>query len=291
MRTTMVLVPIRNQSWNVRSVARLVTSRGIAEVVDAIAGWIDSGAPTYVCKDRCWFKTFEQVEDGYVLYMGDDHFAPVHRKGSVMLEFSLGKSITLFNVFYVPKLRKNLVSGPMAVVRLSGLKRKTLGKKSIDCIFFGYAEHSKAYRFYVIKLNDSVSINSIIESRDAIFDENHFSSIPRPKDIIPNLDEYQRDDHSDDVPSEIPKPCKGKRVWKAKSYSFDFQLYLIEGLRDQVGSQYSNCYSIEEDPRTYNEDMYLEILLSRKKQLMMRLVLLWKIIHEFYLIYPLVTNL
>ncbi|GJR91697.1 zinc finger, CCHC-type containing protein [Tanacetum coccineum] len=89
------------------------------------------------------------MEDGYVLYMGDDHFAPVHGK-----------------------------------------------------------EHSKAYRFYVIEPNDSVSVNSIIESRDAIFDENHFSLIPRPKNIIPNSDESQRDDHSDDVPSEISETRK-----------------------------------------------------------------------------------
>ncbi|GJY71892.1 zinc finger, CCHC-type containing protein [Tanacetum coccineum] len=81
--------------------------------VDAIAWWIDSGATTHVCKDRCWFKTYEPVEDGSVLYMGDDHFAPVHGKGSVVLEFSSGKSITLFNVLYVPKLRKNLISGPV----------------------------------------------------------------------------------------------------------------------------------------------------------------------------------
>ncbi|GJS75363.1 zinc finger, CCHC-type containing protein [Tanacetum coccineum] len=141
----------------------------------------------------------------------------------------------------------------MAVVRLTDPKRKTLGEKGIDCIFVGYAEHSKAYRFYVIEPNDSVSINSIIESRDAIFDENRFSSIPRPKDIIPNLEESQRDDHSDDVPSETPEPRRGKRAKKAKSYGSDFQLYLVEGSRDQVGSQYSYCYSIEEDPRTYNE--------------------------------------
>ncbi|GJV52487.1 hypothetical protein Tco_1448228 [Tanacetum coccineum] len=63
------------------------------------------------------------------------------------------------------------------------------------------------------------------------------------------------DDHSDDVPREIPEPRKGKRVRKAKSYGSDFQLYLVEGSRDQVGSQYSYCYSIEEDPRTYNEAM------------------------------------
>ncbi|GJT22107.1 zinc finger, CCHC-type containing protein [Tanacetum coccineum] len=143
----------------------------------------------------------------------------------------------------------------MAIVRLPNPKRKTLGEKVIDYIFVGYAEHSKAYRFYVIEPNDSVSINSIIESRDAIFDENCFSSIPRPKDIIPNSDEFQRDDHLDDVTSEIPEPRRDKRARKAKSYGSDFQLYLVEGSRDQIGSQYSYCYSIEEDLRTYNEAM------------------------------------
>ncbi|GJS61311.1 zinc finger, CCHC-type containing protein [Tanacetum coccineum] len=458
-------------------------------LVDAIAWWIDSSATTHVCKDRCWFKTFKQVEDGSVLYMGDDHFAPIHgtrkrlsirrfgyynngmfmlnlnkvpddsdsvymssstvvnsslwhaRLGHVhykrMLEMSKDdlipaidenlekcttcmltkitrqpfKSITRKSVIlelihsdlcdfhatpslgnkkyvitfiddasrfcyvyllhakdealdkfriyktevelqqndlvktlrtdrggeyydpvffqsvgiihettapYTPqqngvaerknralkemvnsmlsysglsegfwgeamltacyllnrvpnkrnkttpyelwyKKRPNLsflrVWGCRAIVRLSDPKRKTLGEKGIDCIFIGYAEHSKAYRFYVIEPNDSVSINSIIESRDAIFDENRFSSIPRPKDIIPNSDESQRDDHFDNVPSEIPEPRKGKRVRKAKLYGSDFQLYLVEGSRDQVGSQYSYCYSIKEDPRTYNEAM------------------------------------
>ncbi|GJX11992.1 zinc finger, CCHC-type containing protein [Tanacetum coccineum] len=81
--------------------------------VDAIAWWIDSGAIIHVCKDRCWFKTYEPVEDGSVIYMGDDHFAPVHGKGSVVLEFSSGKSITLFNVLYVSKLLKNLISDPV----------------------------------------------------------------------------------------------------------------------------------------------------------------------------------
>ncbi|GKC26587.1 zinc finger, CCHC-type containing protein [Tanacetum coccineum] len=164
---------------------------------------------------------------------------------------------TPYEIWY--KKRPNLsffrVWGCRAVVRLPDPKRKTLGEKGIDCIFVGYAKHSKAYRFYVIEPNNSVSINSIIESRDVIFDENRFSSIPRPKDIIPNSVESQRDDHSDDVPSETPEPRKGKRVRKAKSYGSDFQLYLVEGSRDQVGSQYSYFYSIEEDPRTYDEAM------------------------------------
>ncbi|GJT87611.1 zinc finger, CCHC-type containing protein [Tanacetum coccineum] len=527
----------------------VVWERGLRTIpktkVDAIAWWIDFGAITHVCKDRCWFKTYEPVEDGSVLYMGDDHFAHVHGKGSVVLEFSSGKSITLFNVLYVPKLCKNLIYGLVlnkcgykqvyksdkyillkcgvfvgfgyynngmfmlnlnknpddsnsvymsssavvnsslwharlghvhykrmlemykdelihaidenpnkcttcmltkitrqpfksitrksvilelihydlcnfhatpslgnkkyvitfiddtfrfcyvyllhakdealdkfriyktevelqqndliktlrtdrggeyydpvffqsvgiihettapytpqqngvaerknralkemvnsmlsysglsegfwgeamltacyllnrvpnkrnkttpyelwykkrpnlsflrvwgcrAVVRLPDPKRKTLGEKGIDCIFVGYAEHSKAYRFYVIEPNDSVSINSIIESRDAIFDENRFSSIPRPKDIIPNSDESQRDDHSDDVPSEIPEPHKGQNS--------------INPIHLQ--------YSIEEDPRTYNEAMQSRDSAFWKEAIKMRLVLLWKIIHGFYL--------
>ncbi|GKE34325.1 zinc finger, CCHC-type containing protein, partial [Tanacetum coccineum] len=72
------------------------------------------------------------------------------------------------------------------VVRLPDPKLKTLGKRGIECIFVGYAKHSKAFRFYVIEPNESVAINSIIESMDAIFDENRFSSVSRPSLRIPN---------------------------------------------------------------------------------------------------------
>ncbi|GJV90333.1 zinc finger, CCHC-type containing protein [Tanacetum coccineum] len=85
-----------------------------------------------------------------------------------------------------PNLNYLRVWGCRAVVRLPDPKLKTLGERGIECIFVGYAEHSKAFRFYVIEPNDSVSINSIIESRDAIFDENRFSSVPRPSLRIPN---------------------------------------------------------------------------------------------------------
>nr|GEW42982.1 zinc finger, CCHC-type [Tanacetum cinerariifolium] len=322
LRTTVVLVPTGNLSWNVGSVVRLVTSKGIDVAVkrttqmlmvwekglrtnpktkvDAIAWWIDYGATTHVCKDRCWFKTFEPVEDGSVLYMGGEHFAPVHGKGSVALEFSFGKTVTLFNVLYVPKLRKNLVYGP--VLNKCGYKQvyesdKYILSKCGVLVGFGYYNNG----MFMLNLNkvpddsDSVYMSSsstvvntslwharlghmhykrMLEmskdelipaidensdkcttSRDAIFNENHIYSIHRPKDIIPNLNESQKDDLSDDVPSEISEPRKGKRVRKAKSYVFDFQLYLVEGSRDQVGSQYSYCYNIEEDPRTYNEAM------------------------------------
>ncbi|GJT59463.1 zinc finger, CCHC-type containing protein [Tanacetum coccineum] len=78
------------------------------------------------------------------------------------------------------------VWGCKAVVRLPDPKLKTLGERGIECIFVGYAEHSKAFRFYVTEPNDSVAINSIIKSRDAIFDENRLFLVPRPSLRIPN---------------------------------------------------------------------------------------------------------
>lgn len=61
---------------------------------------------------------------------------------------------------------------------------KTFGERGIDCIFIGYAEYSMVYRSYVLEPNVCISVNIIIESRDAIFDENRCSSIPRPKDMV-----------------------------------------------------------------------------------------------------------
>nr|GEY42111.1 zinc finger, CCHC-type [Tanacetum cinerariifolium] len=115
---------------------------------DDIAWLVDSGATMHVCKDRCWFKTYESLNDRSILHMGNESIALVHGCGCVDLSFSSGK--------------------------------KTLGERDIKCICVGYVEHSKAFRFYVIEPNDSVAINSIIESRDAIFDDNRFLSVLRP---------------------------------------------------------------------------------------------------------------
>ncbi|GJU16549.1 putative reverse transcriptase domain-containing protein [Tanacetum coccineum] len=78
-----------------------------------------------------------------------------------------------------PNLNYLRVWGCRAVVRLIDPKLTSLGERGIDCIFIGYAEHSKAFRFYVIEPNESVSVNSTIESKDAIFDVNRFLSVPR----------------------------------------------------------------------------------------------------------------
>nr|GEU75877.1 zinc finger, CCHC-type [Tanacetum cinerariifolium] len=145
-----------------------------------------------------------------------------------------------------------------AVVRLSDPKLKFLGERGIKCIFVGYAEHSKAFRFYVIEHNDSILINSIIESRDAIFDENRFSSVPRPSLRIPNGTEdigglVVPDEVTKDVVQQ-PELRKSKRNRTPKDFGPD-QLYVIEGTRDGVSDQHSYCFNVEDDPKTFDEAM------------------------------------
>lgn len=157
----------------------------------------------------------------------------------------------------VPNLSYLKVWGCRAVVRLTEPKRKNLGEKGIDCIFIGYAEHSKAYRFYVIESNDSVSVNTVIESRDAIFDEERFTSIPRPRDLIQQSSSKNttQGENVSAGTSSVPEPRRSTRTRKAKSFGSDFQLYLVEGTRDETISEHQYCYIIEEDPKTFSEAM------------------------------------
>ncbi|GKA04170.1 zinc finger, CCHC-type containing protein [Tanacetum coccineum] len=148
------------------------------------------------------------------------------------------------------------------VVRIPDPKLKTLGKRGIKCIFVGYAEHSKAFRFYVIEHNESISINSIIESREAIFDENRFSSVPRPSLRIHN---GTKDIGDLVVPKEVTKEVvaqqpklelkKIKTNRTPKNFGPQFRLYIIKGTRDEVSDQHSYCFNVEDDPNTFNRAM------------------------------------
>ncbi|GKE20134.1 zinc finger, CCHC-type containing protein, partial [Tanacetum coccineum] len=173
------------------------------------------------------------------------------------------KRITLYELWTKrkPNLNYLMVWDCRAVVRLFDPKLKTLGERGIECIFVRYAEHSKAFRFFVIEPNESVSINSIIESNNVIFDENIFFSVPRPSLRIPNGTE---DIGCSVVPKEVteevvqqPEPefRKIKRNRTSKNFVPEFQLYLIEGTKDEVSDQHSNCFNVEDDPKIFDEAM------------------------------------
>ncbi|GJT65406.1 hypothetical protein Tco_1016886 [Tanacetum coccineum] len=121
---------------------------------------------------------------------------------------------------------------------------------------------SMAFRFYVTEPNDSVAINSIIKSRDAIFDENRFSSVLRPSQR--SLVNETKDIGALVVPEKVteevvqqsePDLRKSKRHMSPKDFGPEFQLYLIEGTRDEVSDQYSYCFNVVDDPKIFDEAM------------------------------------
>ncbi|GJR73899.1 zinc finger, CCHC-type containing protein [Tanacetum coccineum] len=44
----------------------------VAKLDDDVTWWVDSGVTVHVCKDRCWFKTYELLNDGSILHMGNE---------------------------------------------------------------------------------------------------------------------------------------------------------------------------------------------------------------------------
>nr|GEV69029.1 zinc finger, CCHC-type [Tanacetum cinerariifolium] len=186
---------------------------------------------------RCWFKTYESLNDGSILHIRNESTALVYGRSCVDLRLNIVFDNIDSAFMSTSKLNDSILrhaglghvhfkrmqdmfkdrlilaidmdTEKWAAVRLPDQKLKTLGEKGIECIFVGYAEHSKAFRFYVIETNDSVAINSIIESRDAIFKKQRFSSIPR----------------------------------------------LSQRTRDEVSDQHSYCFNVEDDPKTFDKAM------------------------------------
>nr|KAJ0187753.1 hypothetical protein LSAT_V11C900489750 [Lactuca sativa] len=84
-------------------------------------------------------------------------------------------------------------------------------------------------RFYVLESNDHVSVNTIIESREAIFDEERFTSILRQRDMIQQSFSKST--------TQVEDVSGGTRT------------------RDETVSQHQYCSNIEEDPKTFSENM------------------------------------
>ncbi|GJZ62054.1 hypothetical protein Tco_0618191 [Tanacetum coccineum] len=102
-------------------------------------------------------------------------------------------------------------------VKLPDPKLKTLGERGIECIFVGYAEHSKAFRFYVIEPNESRSLITGTEDIGGL--------------VVP---EVVTDEVVQQPEFELRK---SKRNRTPKDFGPEFQLYLIEGTWDENGNQ------------------------------------------------------
>ncbi|KAK8259527.1 hypothetical protein V6Z12_D13G062400 [Gossypium hirsutum] len=87
----------------------MITKLNIAMTDKSCNWWLDSGATVHVCNDRQQFKSYELVGNREVL-VGNYQSIKVLGQGTVELNFTSGKKLTLTNVLHVPDVKKNLVS-------------------------------------------------------------------------------------------------------------------------------------------------------------------------------------
>nr|GEX13645.1 hypothetical protein [Tanacetum cinerariifolium] len=106
-------------------------------------------------------------------------------------------------------------------------------------------------------------MQDISKDRDAIFDENRFSLVSKPSQrslIIKTKDigglvVYK--EVIEEVMAHQPERelRKSKKNRTPKNFGPEFQLYLIEGIRDEVSDQQFYCFNVEDDHKTFDEAM------------------------------------
>ena len=75
--------------------------------------WVDNGATHHVCSNKKMFSTFELIETGENMYMGNFATSEIKGQGKAVLKITSGNELTLTNVLYVPEIHKNLVSSSL----------------------------------------------------------------------------------------------------------------------------------------------------------------------------------
>ena len=75
--------------------------------------WVDTGATRHVCLDKKMFSSYQTIDNGEQLFMGNSSSSKVEGQGKVVLKMTSSKELTLNDVLHVPEIRKNLVSGSL----------------------------------------------------------------------------------------------------------------------------------------------------------------------------------
>jgi hypothetical protein len=143
----------------------------------------------------------------------------------------------------------------LAKVNVPINKKRKLGPKTVDCVFLGYAHHSTAYRFLVIKSEiPDVHIDIFLESRDVTFFANIFpmkksygmSSLPVNVLADTSPEPSENFDHAEHTPepiheeidSEAPRRSKRSRI--AKSFGDVFTIYLMNDTPKTIGEAFAS---------------------------------------------------
>nr|ABF98935.1 retrotransposon protein, putative, Ty1-copia subclass [Oryza sativa Japonica Group] len=141
--------------------------------------------------------------------------------------------------------------GCLAKVNVPITKKRKLGPKTVDCVFLGYAHHSIAYRFLIVKSEvPDMHVGTIMESRDATFFESFFpmkdthSGSNQPSEIIPSsITPPEQTEHTHELVSEedvSEAPRRSKRQRTAKSFGDDFTVYLVDDTPKSILEAYAS---------------------------------------------------
>ncbi|GJR56231.1 MDIS1-interacting receptor like kinase 2-like protein [Tanacetum coccineum] len=98
--------------------------------------WVDLGAIVHMCKDRCYFKTYESLNDGSFLHMGNKSTTLVHGRGCIDLRFSSEKIVSLFNVLHVLILGRIWLNIDLDFILTSKLNDSILWHARLGHVYF-----------------------------------------------------------------------------------------------------------------------------------------------------------
>ena len=74
---------------------------------------MDTGATRHVYSEKKMFSSYQTIDNGEQLFMGNSSSSMVEGQGKVVLKMTSGKEPTLNDVLHVPEIQKNLVSGSL----------------------------------------------------------------------------------------------------------------------------------------------------------------------------------
>ncbi|GJZ01526.1 zinc finger, CCHC-type containing protein [Tanacetum coccineum] len=224
------------------------------------------GATVHVCKDRCWFKTYESLNDGSILHMGNESSALVHGRGCVylsnqMFKFNVVHDNTASAFMSTSKLNDSILWH----ARLGHVQFKRMQDMSKDGLILAFDMDTKKWnkKYFVTFIDDASRFCYVylLHSKDEALDKfkvfktevelQQGSLIKRfmtDRGVVP-------EEVTEVVQQPEPELRKSKRNRTPKNFGPEFQLYLIEATREKVSGQHSYCFNIEDDPKTFNEAM------------------------------------
>ncbi|GKA47498.1 zinc finger, CCHC-type containing protein [Tanacetum coccineum] len=231
---------------------------------DDVAWWVDSEATVHVYKDRCWFKTYESLNDGSTLHMGNESKALVLGCGYVdlrlghvyfkrMQDMSKDGLISAFDMDTERLICMHATHSFRNKKYFVTFIRTDRGGEYMDTLYFQSIGiiHETTAPFTPQQNGISKNKNKVLKEMvnfmlsylglsQGLWGENRLSSVLRPSlGILKGKEDIGGLVVPEKVTKEVvqqpePEHRKGKRNKTPKDFGQEFQLYLIEGKRDEI---------------------------------------------------------